>query len=262
MSGKLFKSSFLWFLIIGGLIFYLDAQFNRAGEDIVVDERVVTRIASLWQQQMDRPPSDYELRNLINNWIDEEMLFREAKRLSLDREDIIVKRRLVQKMQFIAEEADVAEPTEGKLRDYFEEHQEKYLLPRRFTLSHVFYRERPGADASAALAAARDNAWRSLGDATMLRPSYVQRSQRELATDFGMAFAEAINALTAAPGWQGPIKSEFGWHLVRLESIAEPATPAYITVRNQVLNDFLFKEKSQAKQRQLDKLRRHYNVIW
>lgn len=260
MIGRLVKAPFVWFLAVGALLFLADAYLNPGeGDDVVVDDQVVARIVSLWQQQMERPPSDYELRNLVDNWVDEEMLFREAKRLGLDKEDVIVKRRLIQKMHFLAEQAELTEPTEAALLAYFQAHQSRYALPRRFTFSHVFFRDQPGAKELAALA--NNEAWRTQGDASMLRPTYAQRSQREVAREFGEAFAEALAALAVVAGWQGPLKSEFGWHLVRMEAIAEAAMPTFDRVQRQVLNDFLFAAKQQARQNQLEALRRRYQVV-
>ncbi len=259
---KIFQSSFFWFVVIGALIFWADAQFNQEQDLIVVDDRVLLRISTLWQQQMDRPPTDEELRNLVENWIDEEMLFREAKRLSLDEEDVIVKRRLIQKMHFLVEEAEVTEPDEAALRSYFEGKQEDYRLPDRYTFSHVFYRAEPDAQIVAAVNDGSGNDWRSEGDPTMQRPTFVQQSQRQIASEFGKTFADSLVQLESSDTWQGPLTSEFGWHLVRLESLDPSAVPSFEAIQHLVLNDYLFDARAQAKSEQLDTLRSRYEVVW
>ena len=259
---NLLKSPMLWFLVIGGLIFAIDALVNNSRGSIVVDDRVLMRISALWEQQMNRPPTKAELESLAGNWVNDEMLFREAKRLRLDEEDVIVKRRLIQKMQFIAEEGEVAEPDEAALRAYFEANAEEYRLPVRFTFSHVFFSGEPDAAAIAKVSGSKGNEWRSQGDPTMQRPTWVQRSQRQLAAEFGAGFAESLMQLAPADAWQGPLQSEFGWHLVRLDAVDAAALPRFETVVNQVLNDYLFEAKSEARQNQLGKLRERYEVIW
>lgn len=262
LARKLAASSFAWFLLAGALLFYLDGRLRPAQEDLVVDDRVLARILALWQQQMTRPPSDYELGNLVKRWTEEEMLFREAKRLGLDTEDIIVRRRLIQKMQFIAEQARVSQPDDAALKAWFEERREDYRQPQRFTFSQVFFRERPGPGKKAALAAAAGDAWRQLGDASMLRPVWVRQSQRALASEFGAAFADTLAGMAASAEWQGPIQSEFGWHLLRLEAVEESALPSFAAARRQALNDYLFAAKERARQAQLDALGARYQLVW
>ena len=259
---RVLRSSFFWFVITGLLIFAVDAQVNRARNDIIVDDRVLMRISALWRQQVNREPTRVELGNLAENWIDEELLFREAKRLGLDAQDVIVKRRLIQKMRFIAEEAGVAEPNEATLRDYFEANRQKYELPVRFTFSHIFYRTKPTREQAEQTDASDSNSWRTAGDPTLQRPTYTRQSARRIASEFGTGFADAISQLAASDEWQGPVASEFGWHLVRIESVEERTVPGFRAVESKVLNDYLFEAREKARRSQLDKLRERYEVIW
>lgn len=262
LTHKVLRSSFFWFLAIGALIFAVDARLNRAGDDIIVSDRALARISALWRQQMNREPTALELRNLAENWVNEEMLFREAKRLGFDEEDVIVRRRLVQKMQFIAEQGEVLEPDEATLRAWFETNRQQYELPVRFTFSHVFFRAEPTAEQTAQVNAGSGNAWRTQGDPTMQRPTYVQQSERQIASEFGARFAGGITRLAPSETWQGPVASEFGWHLVRLDAVEEKTIPAFETARNQVRNDYLFEAREKARRGQLDALRERYDVIW
>ncbi len=257
---KIFSSSLFWFLLIGVVIFVLDAWINQPTDRVVVDDRIVTRIAYLWESQMGRAPTEEELRNLVDNWVNEEILFREAKRLGLDKEDTIVKRRLVQKMHFLAEEADVEEPDEATLRDYFSTNATRYELPKRHSFSHVFYRQEPGEDERSKLVGNAE--WRGEGDATMQSSTFVQKNEREVSSEFGVRFAASLAELQASDDWQGPLQSEFGWHLVRIDAVDEAAIPEFKVVEHLVLNDYLHEARTHAKLKQLTELKDQYEVIW
>ena len=257
---KLLRSSFFWFLAIGVSIFVIDAKVNSPTDKVVVDDKVVNRISTLWQSQMGRAPTEHELTNLVNNWVNEEILFREAKRMGLDEEDTIVKRRMVQKMHFLAEESRVQEPDEAMLRDYFGQQQERYELQVRFSFSHIFFREQPTYEDKMVLEESKE--WRELGDATMQGRTFVQKSAREVTAEFGAGFAEGLTHLQTSDHWQGPIESEFGWHYVRMAAVDEAAIPGFEVVQHLVLNDYLYEMRSRAKQQQLDELREQYEIVY
>ena len=257
---KLLRSSFFWFLVIGVSIFVIDAKVNNPIDKIIVDDRVAKRISTLWQSQMGRTPTEHELSNLVNNWINEEILFREAKRLGLDEGDTIVKRRLVQKMHFLAEESLMQEPDEAMLRDYFEQQPERYELPLRFSFSHVFFQEQPAYEDRMALDETAE--WRELGNATMQARTFVQKSLREVAAEFGAVFTEGLARLQESDRWQGPLESQFGWHYVRVAVVDEAAIPGFEVVQRLVLNDYIYEMRTRAKQQQLDELREQYEIVY
>ena len=268
----LFRSSFFWFLVIGALIFAVNAQLNNPAYELIVDDRVVARISALWKSQMGRPPTASELRHLTDNWVNEELLFREAKRLGLDEEDIIVRRRLIQKMHFLAEEAEVREPNESRLREWFANNTAQYKSPARFTFTQIFYKDDPGPAELALVNGLEgrdlegndieENLWRGRGDASMHNPNFVQQSEREVATELGPLFATHLASMTAADQWQGPVQSVFGWHLVHLDRVDEATTPSFGAVHQQVLNDYLYAQRSAAKQTQLESLKATYKIHW
>ena len=259
---KLLHSPFFWFLVAGALIFTIDARLNRPGGQIIVDDRVVAGITALWVSQMNRKPTADELHNLVNHWVNEELLFREAKRLGLDEEDTIVKRRLVQKMHFLAEESEVTEPDEAALRAYFSTRHKEYELPRRLTFSQIFYQKAPEPGELTWLNASSGDAWRRRGDASMHSPTFVRKNAREIAAEFGQQFADDLLAQKSATQWQGPLRSEFGWHHVLLKQVDEAAVPTFETVRHLVLNDYLYEQRNAAKQKQLETLKERYDVQW
>ncbi len=255
-----FKSHLFWFVLIGIGIFVADA-LREPVDTIIVDEGVAQRVASLWESQMQRPPTQDELANLLESWIEEEILYREAMRLELDADDVIIRRRLVQKISFIAEESSLEEPTDEVLLDYLQTNAARYQLPARFTFSQLLFTSASAATEALATVSALDN-WRTLGEPTLLNPSYADRNKREVISAFGNEFADALATLTPNGTWQGPIQSDFGYHLVRLDQVREPASPGFETVRNLVLSDYLFDMRQNARANYLNSIKSGYRVEW
>jgi hypothetical protein len=254
------RSHLFWFVIIGASIFAIDGAVRDQSQDIVVDEAVIARIANLWQGQMQRTPTDAELDGLIQDWIDEEMLFREAKRLGLDEDDVIIRRRLVQKIYFIAEESAIDKPTESDLRSWFRQHPDRFQLPERFSFSQVFFNSMDEASRHTSDVVEAGDSWQSLSAPSMINASYRLRNIKEIQTVFGRNFAEAVNELDRGREWHGPIASEFGWHLVRLDDRHASEVPDFDAVRTDVLNDYLYAARTLARDALMSELRHRYDV--
>ena len=255
-------------LAAGAALFALHAAFAGEGdeEDVIrVSAAQVERIATQWTARMGRPPEAGELDGLLAEHVREEALVREARRLGLDRGDVIVRRRLVQKLRFVTEDVEGApNPDEAALRGFFEADPERYRTPERVSFSHVFFsRESRGdaaADASRLLASGGPGeAWRSRGDPFMLERGVADRPLREVARDYGDAFADALGELV--PGvWSGPLASALGVHLVRLDDRAPSRIPAFESVRGRVAVDWESARRARANERHIEELVGRYRV--
>ena len=133
----LLRQPLLWFLCISGALFVADARTSNQPDTIVVSPAVRQRIVLLWETQMGAPPTASELESLVAGWIEEEALYREAIRLGLEREDSIIRRRLVQKLNFIAESDPIAEPEEATLEAFYASNIGDYTLPERLTFRQL-----------------------------------------------------------------------------------------------------------------------------
>jgi len=203
---------------------------------------------------------------LIEERIDEEVLAREAVRLGLDRDDVIVRRRLAQKMAFVSDDlAVVAEPAEDKLREYFDTHRESYTTPDLYALRHVYFNPDRhttlDADAQRALQRlARGANANEVGDPFMLPLELADVSRDDIARDFGSSFADAVTG--SAPGsWSGPVRSPFGVHLVKLESHTPPSTARFEEVRDRVRDAYLGQKQREANAALRAKLRQQYQIV-
>lgn len=239
------RDPFVVFLLLGVGVFALDRRPGGGAEDsrrIEVTGDEVDRLRTRWTAQWGRPPTGSELRTLIERTVDEEILYREARRLDLDRDDAIVRRRLAQKLTFALE--DAAERTAlsaDEVESHFVRHAERYRRPTRMTFDHVFLsadrRTDPATDAAALLAEiAAGGGWKRLGDPFMLPRTYAGRTDAAIAGLFGTGFADAVSALPTG-GWRGPIESTYGMHLVRVRERTPTRPPRLDEVRDQVVAD-------------------------
>lgn len=233
---------FVWFLILGAGLFAVHAYLDNPASNIRVSSADMTMLASRWQAQTGATPSAEELNALVEYHVREEILAREARRLGLDADDAILRRRLVQKMELlIRDRYDPPPPSEADLRSYFAEHATAFATTKRIGFRHIFLG--PESEATpeylAQVQAQLSNAqspdtWRSIGKPFMLARQFGPLDQLELTELFGRAFADAILATDEPGGWTGPISSAYGLHLVQALSVSPPQTPAYEDIRAEI----------------------------
>lgn len=248
---RLLREPVVHFLALGVLVWLLDALTEDPGNlEVVVTARDVARIEALWQRQWRRPPTPEELRNLVDDHVREELLYREALRLGLDEDDTVIRRRLAQKIAFVSEDRAVpSSAPEAELQDFFAAHAERYRRPARLSLRQVPFTGRDGEAAAIAaldrLAVLDDAELATIGDASMLPRRISSWTQREVAAEFGRGFLGGLD--TAVVGrWQGPVRSAFGFHAVRLDEF-EPDRPATLeAVRREVERDWLDARRREA----------------
>ena len=252
------------FLIVGLLIFVAATTLRaNARPTLRINRQEIQQLAAYWQAQMQREPTKAELDGLIKERIDEEILSAEAKRLGLDQDDLIIRRRLAQKMAFATEDvSDAKEPKEDELLAWYRAHPGDYQTLSQAALRQLFFSDDRGAraeaDARAALAALQKGG-EAGSDPSVLPLSYADVSLDSLAKDFGDDFAKL--AATAPIGaWSGPVHSGFGWHLIRVESRKGTVATPFAQVRSEVRDTVLAQHREVANAAYLDKLRKKYRV--
>jgi hypothetical protein len=274
---KWLREPLFHFLLIGALLFGLHALVNDPrvqstdGKQIVVSASDIQMLRERWIKQWGQPPSEAQLRGLIKDFIREEILYREALTLGLDRNDTIIRRWLAQKMEFLSQDMAVpTDPTDAELARYLEEHRDTYWTPARMSFSHIYFSQDLRGVATAAnarhilaeLQSEADPPSRApeRGDRFMLQHDYPARSQQEITELFGRAFATALFELD--PGvWQGPVESSYGLHLVRVSERIEPRLPDLSEIRDQVQQDFLDVQRREANAAFYVNLRQRYEVV-
>jgi hypothetical protein len=257
------------FLAIGAALFVLSGLLGGATDDsrrIHVDAARIDQLAQIFTAQWRRPPSADELEGLVAQHIEEEVLYREALALGLDRDDTIVRRRLAQKMQFMLEDTTPPPtPADADLESFFESHRADFRTPPFLTFTHVYFSSdrRPDAEAVArATLAGLAGVERApeRGDPFMLRHDYADVSRDDVARLFGAEFADRLFELT--PGsWQGPVRSGYGWHLVRVLDRTVPPEPAFADVREAVLAAWLDAARRRTNEESLELLKAGYEIV-
>jgi hypothetical protein len=271
MLRRILREPLVHFLVLGLGLLVLYGIFRPAEETrddrIVVSTAQIERLAALWQRQWRRPPTQQELTGLIESHIREEVLYREAQAIGLDRDDTVIRRRLAQKIEFLAEDLALqGTPPEAELRAFFEENADKFSEPGRLSFTHVYVnRDRRGAaaesDAKQILESLRSGADpNQLGDRFMLQGHYALRSRDEVARELGTAFATSVFELPVGD-WHGPVESGYGIHLVRVEEREEGFLPEFEAVRNQVETEYTSVKRRETNEAFYGKLREGYEIV-
>ena len=274
---RLLREPLLHFLLIGAALFglYSLTQDGRPGpapsKEIRLTLDELAQLALLFQAQWRREPTPEEFSRLVENKVQNEVLYREALAMGLDRGDEIVKRRMAQKMQFLAEDVAAArEPTTAELRSFYERNSGEFAQPNRVSFRHLYFSpDRRGArareDAEKALAKLAGQPQdgklaASLADRFMFQDYYRDRAPEQLGRDFGPPFAMAVAKL--APGsWQGPIESGYGWHLVFVDTVTPGRVPAFEEVEPDVKAAWLADQKAAAWEKAYKDMRAKYTVL-
>ena len=217
-------------------------------------------------EKLDSLSSD-ALADIIAQYIEEEALYRQAMAYGMAKDDYVIKRRMVQKMEFLAEGTTpgVTSLTTSELEAYYEEHREGYKLPAAVTFTHVFFSAERHGDAvdklaKEALGTLSENRVRfdqapNYGDRFPYQLNYVERTQEEVASHFGEEMAQAVFRLQPEKArWQGPIRSEFGVHLVLLTRAEAARIPSLNEVSDQLASELQRSREVERKQNTIDKL--------
>lgn len=276
---RLLKEPLLHFVLAGAAIYLLYGWFGQSESDeslaeqntIVVTEGEINWLAEMWQKKWNRPPSEFEMLGLVRDHLRETVLYREAVAMGLDKDDVIIRRRMAQKLEFLAEDLITPEmPTEEKLQAFFKENADRYQPPPLLTFTHVFLDpDKRGDDTLTdaeklkaeliANAIVPDEAT-DLGDRFMLQAYYPERTEADIAKLFGGEFARPLMELEPKK-WHGPILSGYGTHLVYVQARLDAPPPTFEQVAARVQEDLVNEEREKLNQEYIDSLLARYEVV-
>jgi hypothetical protein len=261
------------FLVLGLILFALDRYWNGAptpiGESshIVIPASQQATLRDAFRAEHGRNPTEEELQSRINHWIEEEVLYREALVLNLDRTDQIVHRQLTQKMRFLLEDATtLPTPSDNDLQKFLDAHPERYGEPAKISFQQVFLsRGRRGAHLLAdaarigALLQSKPEAFIGQGDPFTLGQVITAATPIQLRREFGPDFSSALQKLRPDQ-WSPPIASGLGLHLVRVTGASEFQAAKLSDVKNRVVVDYQLAQHELVTQHAIDALRKKYRV--
>lgn len=271
---RLLREPLLHFAILGAVLFlvYTTGSGLLSSDPrrrIEITESDAALLAENFTRTWQRPPTEQELGNLIKARVREEVLYREALAVGLDENDTMVRRRLVLKMEMLSQDlALLADPTEQELQEFFQERQESYFIPPRISFSHIYFnmdKRGPQGESEAewvlADLLARSRTPRRAperGDQFLLRYDFDLVSPEQVTREFGAQFAESLFEL--GTGWQGPVLSGYGLHLVFVSEKVEGRIPKLEEVREKVLLDYTRMRTERAKEALYEGLAERYEI--
>ncbi|MFC1689280.1 peptidylprolyl isomerase [Pseudomonadota bacterium] len=273
---RLFREPLIQFLIIGAAIYGAYALFGTPEEDyrdniILVDSNRINAMISEWESRWQRPPTRQEIDGLIEQYVKEDVLYRQAVAMGLNEDDPITRRRMAQKLEFLTSDlAQMQEPAEGELQAFFEENEADYRDPDRISFSHIFID--PDARGDATLADADEllvqlkaegeptEEMLQRGDRFMLQSYFAAATDLDIRRQLGSGFAESVMALE--PGqWHGPVLSGYGVHLVYVFAYQEAPAPQFEVVRERVLEDWHTVKREEFNKQFLKSLKERFEII-
>jgi hypothetical protein len=266
------KEPLLHFLLLGAIIFIAYGQMQRgdsSDDEIVISVAQQENLALAFARTWQRPPSDAELNSLINDFIRQEIAYREGQAMQLDRDDIVIRRRLRQKVELLAEDVvAMRPPQDSELRQYFDEHADAFRRPAALSFRQVYFNTDP--DLSDATRRAGDLLARlqrgedgldlpNAGDPSMLPRELENVRVPELSSIFGTEFTDAIQRI-GLNSWAGPIRSGFGVHLVKVENKVDSRMPAFDEVSELVTREWQVERRNRAIDGLYDRLTEKYSI--
>lgn len=287
MNASLLKEPLIHFLALGILLFVIDGAINPGNPEDNADRIVVDREALLTymqyrakafdaeraQQQLDAMPNDSR-QQLIDSYIQEETLYREAKALQLDKNDSVARQRLIQQMRYLTQSFISAgiELTETELKTYQEANAERYLEPAKITFTHVFFSTAGRSDDEAKqLAQDKLNQLNQqqvpfhqapgFGERFLYHRNYVKKDAEFIASHFGEGLQTAVFDLsTSEAQWYGPYQSPYGYHLVLVAQQIPEYQPNFDEVKNRVAQDLLQERRQQQVDQAIAQMIERYDV--
>ena len=269
---RLIKDPLVHFLLLGGLLFLL---FGWRGEpdatdpyEIVITDEDVQRMRQALAILHGRVPTREEMWAVLEPSIKEEILYREALALGLDQNDSLVRARLTEKMLFLTQDiAEPIEPTGAELAAYFEADPERFRRLATISLEHIFFSpSRRGAqlqaDAEAALLIVREGGADSVvSDDLLLEDRYERTEFAAVRRAFGEGFASAVADLPPDTIWRGPVRSDYGLHLVRVIELNESYQPGLDEIMAEVKTALMVQRRVDANEAEYRELRDRYEIV-
>ena len=271
---KLIREPFIHFIFLGAAIFlayhFLSARADNQPGKIVITQGDITSIMIGFSRTWQRPPTREELEGLIRDRVREEVYYREAIAMGLDRDDPVIRRRLQQKLQFVTDDvAAPVEPTDAELSDYLKTHADVFRVDRKFTFNQVYldpnkHRDQLARDANELLNqlqhGSSDFDLTSLGDTFLLEHRFVLAPATEIAKQFGDKFVTKLADVPTGQ-WFGPVESGYGMHLVFVEDRTERRQPELAEVRDAVRREWTNARRLESNEKFFQNLLKHYEVV-
>ena len=254
---KFLKEPLVHFMLLGAFIFgyyYLTNDAEESESAIVIDDAEYDYLLSLWKNQWPREPNEDDIKAFLDQYLRQEVFYKEALALNLDHNDIIVKRRLAQKMEAVSNDlnAMIKPPTDDDLRAFYASNQDLFQLPPSYTFQQVlFLNNEPNLSAqvenskNALNSGAEIPAMRKLK--LSLSNQWEDSSPAEISKAFSVDFALALDSLLMNQ-WVGPVASGFGQHLVFISRKDSAKSADFEDIKPYVLKEYEYQTELETQE--------------
>lgn len=267
-----FREPIVHFLLLGALLYGASVLHARLNDPrrIVITAADVSRLGQRYLQQFGARPSRTQLEWLIERHVRDEVLYREGLALGLGEGDEVVRRRIVQKMEFLSEdEGPVEAPTAAALRAFYQTHAERYRSPARVTFTQLYYSPDVGGETAARTRAERELArlqaqpegGKVAADPFWDRERLERVDRLEVERVFGRSELAARVFELPAGRWSGPLRSGLGWHLVRVEAHEAPRLTPFAEIEPELRADWQEEQRAQRQRAAFERLMRGYRIV-
>jgi hypothetical protein len=259
-------------LVLAAALFGINAYFTRGSEEepakIVVTTPQIENLAQTFERTWQRQPTPEELDGLVEDYIRDEVYYREGKAIGVDRDDIVIRRRIRQKMEFFAEDMAAAEPTDAELAAYLSEHVDAFRRDDRISFQHLYLSESKRGETldddarlvSAELLGRTEVDRMPTSDGFLLGNDFENVTRADVARDFGEAFAAKLFEVRQGV-WEGPVASTYGLHFVFVRDRGAGGLPRLEEVREAVEREFLNERRIRTEEAFYQNLRKRYDVV-
>jgi len=275
---KILKEPLVHFLIIGAIVFaiysFAKENFVDSNRLIQINKNQVEAMINKWMAQMKRPPTKEEIDIFLEDHVQREILFREAKAMGLDKDDMVVKNRMLQKLDFLTNDLLVTgTPTDAEALRYFNDNLDKYTVPGKIDFIHIYYnmdkRNFDDAKQNANEVSKALNKLSSVpknyfekGDLFILPYEFYDLSQDDVVNKFGRSeLSEEIFTLDEKK-WHGPFISSYGLHLVYIANKKSSITPPFEEVSSDIKDVIIKNKRKEAKKRLIADLKKNYDITY
>ena len=247
--------------MVGFLIYLIDIGLNSYDEkEIYISDQEIISLVTAWKSQVGRNPNDDEITRIINNLVEEEILYREALLLGLEKEDRIIKRRLAQKISFLKQESISKALSYDDLSNYYNNNKDKYFIDPKYTFTHYFFSSDNDSNKRSKEAFINiDLNFEIKSDPFFLGKNFVDITKRDIESDFGNNFSDYFDNIELNK-WLGPFKSAFGHHIIYVTNYQKGFYPDINKVLKKVEVDFMLYQKDIALEKYLNEIKSEYKI--
>lgn len=260
------REPLLHFLLIGAGLFFVYYQLNDSTSDdknqIYITKANLDMLDKQWIDTTGKAPSEEEKKSQLNNFIEEEILYREALEKSLDKNDNTIRTHLAKKMKFLLEDRNmIPKPTDAELKDFLSKNSSMFTEPASISFNQVLFTETTGSkdmdkDAQEFLKRLKNSTSPKVSTVGDL----VELTKKGITNIYGEAFAAHAFSIPEK-SWQGPIKSKRGIHLVYIHSRKDASVPEFSKIKELVTIEWSKQKRDEANKNFYKELRKNYQII-